>query len=104
MLCKDRINAFDQFQEHGMEFPILNILNAIDWTAESWKNVTDDIEDEVVQSLVDQMNVDDDITINASDYIDIDDNLETGEMLNDDEIIAADFAQSLIFHHTNTTV
>jgi hypothetical protein len=117
MLCKDRIYAFDQFQEHGMEIPILNILNAIDWTAESWKNVTDDviyrcwertgilpdeeiinndliddnieIEDEVVQSLVNQMNVDDDITINASDYIDIDDNLETSEMLNDDEIIAA---------------
>src|SRR6266516_4411090 len=31
-LCKDRIDAFDQFQEHGTEIPTLNILNAIDWT------------------------------------------------------------------------
>jgi hypothetical protein len=115
-LCKDRIDAFDQFQEHGTEIPTLNILNAIDWTAESWKNVTDDviyrcwertgilpveemtsnnlvddnseIEDEDIQLLIDQMN--DDIgIIRARDYIEIDNNLRTGEMLSDDEIIAA---------------
>ncbi|CAJ0913411.1 8764_t:CDS:2, partial [Entrophospora sp. SA101] len=61
------IDAFDQFQEHGTEIPTLNILNAINWTAESWKNVT----------------------MIARDYIEIDNNLRTGEMLSDDEIIAA---------------
>ncbi|CAJ0905672.1 412_t:CDS:1, partial [Entrophospora sp. SA101] len=104
ILCKDRIDAFDQFQEYGTEIPTLNILNAIDWTAESWKNVTDDviyrcwertgilpveemssnnlvddnseIEDEDIQLLIDQMN--DDIgIIRARDYIEIDNNLRT---------------------------
>ncbi|CAJ0885928.1 2228_t:CDS:2, partial [Entrophospora sp. SA101] len=90
---------------YGTEIPTLNILNAIDWTAESWKNVTDDviyrcwertgilpveemtsnnlvddnseIEDEDIQLLIDQMN--DDIgIIRARDYIEIDNNLRTG--------------------------
>ena len=42
-LCRNRIDAFDQFQEYGIEIPTLNILNAIDWVAESWKNVTEDV-------------------------------------------------------------
>lgn len=117
-LCKDRIDAFDRFQEYGTEIPTLNILNAIDWVAESWRNVTEDviyrcwertdilpdesevindeppsdneieIEDEIVQSLIDQMVVDDTV-VRAKDYIEIDNTLETADMLNDDEIIAA---------------
>ncbi|CAJ0912147.1 2435_t:CDS:1, partial [Entrophospora sp. SA101] len=47
-----------------------------------------EIEDEDIQLLIDQMN--DDIgIIRARDYIEIDNNLRTGEMLSDDEIIAA---------------
>ena len=42
-MCKDRIDAFDRFQEYGTEIPTLNILNAIDWVAESWRNVTEDV-------------------------------------------------------------
>ncbi|CAJ0834725.1 1632_t:CDS:2 [Entrophospora sp. SA101] len=55
-------------------------------------NLVDDnseIEDEDIQLLIDQMN--DDIgIIRARDYIEIDNNLRTGEMLSDDEIIAAE--------------
>ena len=53
-------------------------------------NLVDDnseIEDEDIQLLIDQMNDDIDI-IRARDYIEIDNNLRTGEMLSDDEIIA----------------
>src|SRR6185369_10685240 len=116
-LCKNRIDAFDQFQEYGTEIPTLNILNVIDWVAESWKNVTEDviyrcwkrtgilsdelediidkplddeieIEDESFQLLIDQMIVDNAV-VRAEDYIEIDNTLETSDMPNDDEIIAA---------------
>ncbi|CAG8631824.1 4178_t:CDS:2, partial [Acaulospora morrowiae] len=104
-------------KQHGTEIPTLNILNAIDWVTESWKNVTEDviyrcwkrtgilldeledindeqlddeieIENEIVQSLIDQMVVDNTI-VKAEDYIKIDNILETNDILNDDEIIAA---------------
>jgi hypothetical protein len=117
-LCKDRIDAFDRFQEYGTEIHTLNILNAIDWVAESWKDVTNDviyrcwkrtnilpnkleiinneqqnnsieIEDEVIiQSLINQIIIDD-ITVKAKDYIEVDNTLETSDIPNDDEIIAA---------------
>ena len=111
------MHAFDRFQEYGTEIPTLNILNAIDWVAESWRNMTEDViyrcwertdilpdesevindeppdneietENEIVQSLIDQMVVDDTV-VRAKDYIEIDNTLETADMLNDDEIIAA---------------
>ena len=47
----------------------------------------DEIEIEV-QSLIDQMIVDDAV-VRAEDYIEIDNTLETSDMLNDDEIITA---------------
>ena len=47
----------------------------------------DEIEIEV-QSLIDQMIVDDAV-VRAEDYIEIDNTLETSDMLNDDKIIAA---------------
>ena len=47
-----------------------------------------EIEDEIVQSLIDQMIVDNAV-IRAEDYIDIDNILVTSDMFNDDEIIAA---------------
>ena len=90
-------------------------MNAIDWSAEAWENVTDDViyrcwektgilpdnevdrpitmevdsEIDEVQLLIDQINVNnDDNIITARSYIEIDSDLGT-EMLDDDEIIAA---------------
>ena len=90
-------------------------MNAIDWSAEVWENVTDDViyrcwertgilpdnevdrpitmevdsEIDEVQLLIDQINVNnDDNIITARSYIEIDSDLGT-EMLDDDEIIAA---------------
>ncbi|CAG8588998.1 10742_t:CDS:2 [Ambispora leptoticha] len=81
--------------EYGIEIPTLNILNVIDWVAESWKNVTEDlldnkieIEDKIVQLLIDQMIIDNAV-IRAEDYIDINNILVISDMFNDDEIIAA---------------
>nr|CAG8459407.1 1231_t:CDS:2 [Entrophospora candida] len=87
---ENRIQAYDENQELGVEIPRLNILNAINWTAEAWDSVTDDTiyrcwqrtgilpnedeemyeepneldnelenEENTVQSLINQMNVDD---------------------------------------------
>lgn len=97
-------------------------MNAINWTAESWGNVTDDTiyrcwqrtgilpneemieenqeifegpdeleyeleyEENAVQTLINQMDVDD---ITASNYINIDSRIEIAEMIDEDEIIAA---------------
>jgi hypothetical protein len=122
LLCQDRIRAFDEYQELGVEIPKLNILNAINWTAQAWDNVTDDTiyrcwqrtgilpneemieeneeifegpdeleyeleyEENAVQTLINQMDVDD---ITASNYINIDSRIEIAEVIDEDEIIAA---------------
>ena len=115
LLCEDRIRVFDKHQELDMEIPKLNILNAINWTAQAWDSVTDDTihrcwqrtgilpdnemcegeseleneleaEENEIQSLIHQMNVDD---IVASNYINIDTRIEVTDMIDERDIIAA---------------
>ncbi|CAG8754289.1 9715_t:CDS:1, partial [Acaulospora morrowiae] len=102
---------------YGIEISTLNILNAIDWVAEAWKNIMENIiyrcwertnilpdkldinnelldsnievEDKIIQSFINQIIVDNSTIVKAKDYIEIDNNLETGNMLNNDEIITA---------------
>jgi len=91
----------------------LNIFNAINWTAEAWNNVTDDviyrcwqrtgiipeeyrtegmlIETEenneiAVQFLLNRMDI---MDLTARDYIDVDSTLEATQIIDDDEIIKA---------------
>lgn len=104
-------------QELGTPTPNLNILNAIDWTAKAWENVTDDIiyrcwertgilpdnervggpmeidmevidEENEIQLLVDRINTNSDDIMTVRSYVEIDSGLET-EILDDEEIIAA---------------
>ena len=91
----------------------MNIFNAINWTAEAWNNVTDDViyrcwqrtgiipeeyrtegmlieteenNETAVQFLLNRMDI---MDLTARDYIDVDSTLEATQLINDDEIIKA---------------
>jgi hypothetical protein len=91
----------------------LNIFNAINWTAEAWNNVTDDViyrcwqrtgiipeeyrtegmlieteenNETAVQFLLNRMDI---MDLTARDYIDVDSTLEATQIIDDDEIIKA---------------
>ncbi|CAG8760436.1 17965_t:CDS:2, partial [Acaulospora morrowiae] len=115
LLCEDRIRAFDEHHKLNIEIPKLNILNAINWTAQAWNSVTNDTiyhcwqktgilpndkmhegeselkneleaEENEIQLLIHQMNVD---NIVASDYINIDTRIEITDIIDEGDIIAA---------------
>ena len=91
----------------------MNIFNAINWTAEAWNNVTDDViyrcwqrtgiipeeyrtegmlieteenNETAVQFLLNRMDI---MDLTARDYIDVDSTLEATQIIDDDEIIKA---------------
>ena len=107
LLCKDRIDAFDDFHNYGYEIPDLNIFHAINWTAQAWKNVSDntiyrcwqrtgiipeddnmliDAEEDIENTIQSLINQTDAAQLNAEDYININSSLEESD-INDDETI-----------------
>lgn len=116
-MCQNRIDAFDAYTNDNIPVSALTILNAINFTAEAWNRVkpssvmscwsrtgilpprpTINIDDflnfptesesdnEIVQELIDRLAPDD--PLSASEYISVDSDQETRDILDDDEILA----------------
>jgi len=89
----------DEYQSYGYEIPALNIFHAINWTAEAWNNITDDVIYRCWQglALLSLKNIKRKICrlkskktdLTANDYIGIDSNLEATQVVDDSEIIGA---------------